>query len=91
MAGMKQRNRIKDKEHRQKAQKPGAGVEVAAPPPSPPPMSPIVEEVIARFGEATVLRRDGRVVLRGGSMADRMEALEWLSMFMPETAPALEQ
>lgn len=48
------------------------------------------DEVIARFGEARLLRVDGRVVLRGGSMTDRMEALEWVALFMPEAAPSLK-
>ncbi len=48
------------------------------------------EEVIARFGEALLLRIGGRIILRGGSMTDRMEALEWVAMFMPEVAPSLK-
>ena len=49
-------------------------------------------EIIAQFGEAVLLRLNGngRIVLRGGSMADRMEALEWLSMFMPEAMASLK-
>jgi len=47
-------------------------------------------EVLALFGEARVLRIKGRIHLRGGSMADRMEALEWLSMFMPEEAACID-
>ena len=46
-------------------------------------------EVVAIFGEARVVRINGRIHLRGGSMADRMEALEWLSMFMPEEAACI--
>jgi hypothetical protein len=46
--------------------------------------------VIAQFGEAVLVRMDGRIVLRGGSMADRTEALEWLSMFMPEAVATLK-
>jgi hypothetical protein len=42
------------------------------------------EEVLATFGEARLVRVGDRVHLRGGSMSDRMEALEWLSVFMPE-------
>lgn len=48
------------------------------------------EEIIATFGEARLIRAEGRVYLRGGSMADRMEALEWLSMMMPETVVSME-
>ena len=47
-------------------------------------------EVIAQFGEAVLARMDGGIVLRGGSMADRTEALEWLSMFMPEAVATLK-
>ncbi|HKX62260.1 MAG TPA: hypothetical protein VJS65_10455 [Verrucomicrobiae bacterium] len=47
-------------------------------------------EVISQFGEAVLVRMDGRIVLRGGSMADRTEALEWLSMFMPEAVATLK-
>ena len=49
-----------------------------------------VAEVLASFGEARVVRIDGRIHLRGGSMADRMEALEWRSMFMPDEAACIE-
>jgi len=42
------------------------------------------EVLIASFGEARLLRVDGALRLTGGSMADRMEALEWVAMFMPE-------
>jgi len=43
------------------------------------------EEVLAIFGEARLVRVNGRVYLRGGSMAERTEALEWLSLFEPQT------
>jgi len=49
------------------------------------------EEVIARFGEAILVRVRGRIVLRGGSMADRMEALEWMAMFMPDAVASLKE
>jgi|SoiMethySBSTD1v2_1073268.scaffolds.fasta_scaffold4691022_2 hypothetical protein len=49
------------------------------------------EELIARFGEAVLVRVGGRVVLRGGSMADRMEALEWMAMFMPDAVASLRE
>ena len=48
------------------------------------------EDVVATFGEARLVRVDGRICLRSGSMADRMEALEWLSMMMPETVVSME-
>jgi hypothetical protein len=42
-------------------------------------------EVIATFGEARLLKVNETIVLQGGSMADRTEALEWLAMFRPES------
>lgn len=45
----------------------------------------------AQFGEAVLQCEDGRVVLRGGSMADRLEALEWLALFLPDTVARLER
>jgi hypothetical protein len=42
-------------------------------------------ELIARFGEAALIRRlDGGWKLRGGSQADRCEAREWISLFLHE-------
>jgi len=49
------------------------------------------EDVVAIFGEARLVRVDSSICLRGGSMADRMEALEWLSMMMPETVVSMER
>jgi len=49
------------------------------------------EEIIATFSEAQLIRAEGRVYLRGGSMADRMEALEWLSMMMPEVVVSIDR
>ena len=43
-----------------------------------------VEEIVTVFGEARLIRVNGKLVLRGGSMADRTEAMEWLATFMPE-------
>jgi hypothetical protein len=48
-------------------------------------------EIVAQFGEARLVRVRGRIYLRGGSMADRMEALEWLAMMMPEEVAAFEK
>ena len=42
------------------------------------------EQLIATFGEAKLVKVDGRIQLRDGSMADRMEAMEWISLFMPD-------
>jgi hypothetical protein len=46
-------------------------------------------ELIATFGDARLVRVNGRIHLRGGSMSDRMEALEWLSLFMPEATASV--
>jgi hypothetical protein len=58
-------------------------------------MEPLVfnqsEEVLAIFGEARLVRVNGWVYLRGGSMAERMEALEWLSIFEPQTVACVGQ
>ena len=40
--------------------------------------------LVAEFGEARLTREKGRLHLRGGSMTDRMEALEWVAMFLPD-------
>ena len=40
--------------------------------------------LVAEFGEARLTREKGRLYLRGGSMTDRMEALEWVAMFLPD-------
>ena len=42
------------------------------------------EEVVAVLGEALLVRVNGRLELRGGSMADRTELLEWTATTMPE-------
>jgi hypothetical protein len=42
------------------------------------------EELIASFGDAKLVKCDGKLQLRGGTMADRLEALEWMSMFLPD-------
>jgi hypothetical protein len=42
--------------------------------------------VIAVFGDAQLVAAEGCLELRGGTMADRSEALEWVSLFMPEAA-----
>jgi len=48
------------------------------------------ETLIARFGEALLLRVGRQIVLRGGSMADRLDALEWMATAMPDEVPRLE-
>ena len=42
------------------------------------------EPALATFGEAELVKIDGRIFLRGGSMLDRIEAMEWMSILMPE-------
>lgn len=58
-------------------------------------MEPVVfnqsEEVLAILGEARLVRVNGRVYLRGGSMTERMEALEWLSILEPQTVACVGQ
>ena len=49
------------------------------------------EELIAIFGEARLVRVNGRVHLRGGSMADRTEALEWIALFLPEAVACVRR
>ena len=40
-------------------------------------------ELIASWGEARLINYlDGKLVLKGGSKEDRMEAREWISMFL---------
>ena len=40
-------------------------------------------KVLAVFGEARLLRTAGGLRLSGGSMLDRMEALEWIAEHFP--------
>ena len=43
------------------------------------------EQVLTTFGSALlVLNSDGRVELRGGTKSERQDAVEWISMFLPE-------
>ncbi|MGO8696687.1 MAG: hypothetical protein ACLQVY_03070 [Limisphaerales bacterium] len=43
------------------------------------------ETIIAAFGEATLIQRpEGGYALAGGSLDDRVEAKEWISLFMHE-------
>lgn len=43
------------------------------------------EIVVTRFGNAALIRsRKGGWQLRGGSRSDRIEAREWISLFMHE-------
>ena len=49
------------------------------------------DQVLATFGEARLIKVEGKLHLRGGSMSDRMEALEWVSLFLPDEAVSLER
>lgn len=49
------------------------------------------EPALATFGEAELVRIDGRIFLRGGSMVDRIEAMEWMSIYMPEENVAIHR
>jgi hypothetical protein len=49
------------------------------------------DEVVATFGEAQLVRLHDRLQLRGGSMAERAEALEWIALFMPGEVVTLER
>ena len=41
-----------------------------------------------RFGGAVLVRRpSGRYELRGGSRMDRIQAFEWISMFLQDAVP----
>ncbi|MCP4196433.1 MAG: hypothetical protein GY762_04715 [Proteobacteria bacterium] len=45
--------------------------------------------VVALFGQARLRRAaDGRFQLEGGNRHDRMAAIEWTSMFLPEAVVA---
>ena len=47
------------------------------------------EQVIARFGQAALVRnQQGKVELRGGDASDQTSAREWISLFMHEAVPA---
>jgi len=48
------------------------------------------EQLIATFGQAELLKMDEGMVLRGGSSSDRSEALEWISLFLPEEFASVE-
>jgi hypothetical protein len=45
--------------------------------------------VVALFGQARLMREaDGRYQLEGGNRHDRLAAIEWTSMFLPEAVVA---
>ncbi len=45
--------------------------------------------VVALFGQARLMREaDGRFALEGGNRHDRLAAIEWTSMFLPEAVVA---
>jgi hypothetical protein len=44
-----------------------------------------VEPIVARFGEAILVKTsERRFELRGGSSTDGIEAREWISLFLPD-------
>ncbi len=48
------------------------------------PPDPNKEELIASFGAARLVRYlDGTLAVRGGTLADRIKAREWIVRFMP--------
>ena len=49
------------------------------------------ERVIAQFGAAQLIKNeDGRYELRGGTREDKMNAIEWISLFMHEATPEIK-
>ncbi len=45
--------------------------------------------VVALFGQARLMREsDGRFALEGGNRHDRLTAIEWSSLFLPEAVLA---
>ena len=47
------------------------------------------EDLVALFGQGRLVRVNRLLVeLRGGSQADEIEAVGWISMFMPEVVLA---
>jgi hypothetical protein len=48
------------------------------------------ERLIATFGRAELIKTTDGMVLRGGSASERMEALEWISLFLPEEFASVE-
>ncbi len=44
---------------------------------------PETSQTIAEFGDARLVRCGAKVFLEGGSMADRMDALEWARSNLP--------
>ena len=48
------------------------------------------EQLIATFGQAELVKMDDGMLLRGGSSTDRLEALEWISLFLPEEFVTVE-
>ena len=48
------------------------------------------ERLIATFGTAELIKVNGSMTLRGGTTSDRAEALEWISLFLPEEFATVE-
>jgi hypothetical protein len=55
-------------------------------------MEVCVEPIVARFGEAILVKTsDRRFELRGGSSTDVIEAREWISMFLPDMVVRMKE
>ena len=48
------------------------------------------QQLIATFGCAQLVKMEEGMILRGGSSSDRLEALEWISLFLPEEFATVE-
>jgi hypothetical protein len=48
------------------------------------------EQHIASFGQAELVKIQDTMVLRGGTSSDRTDALEWISLFLPEEFATVE-
>jgi hypothetical protein len=48
------------------------------------------EQLIASFGQAELVKIEDAIVLRGGTSSDRTDALEWISLFLPEEFATVE-
>ncbi len=54
-------------------------------------MEVVYDELVAVFGEARLVKIEGRLFLLGGSMADRTEAMEWVMLFLPDEVVGLKR
>jgi len=48
------------------------------------------EELVAAFGQAQLVRTpEGKYELKGGTAEDRLQAKEWISLFLHEAFPTI--